>query len=186
MSSVGSPTLLFYGLQYGVREGMPQGCGPPVPTCSACSTLLNIFIGPGPSLVWAPEMHKKPPRGATWVARSVKCLTLAQVIISRFMSLSISAVSSELTLDPLSPSLSAPPPLEHSLCVSKINKYFFKRLKETCLKKKPSRASRYPQGSYRDIQNIVLLEGAGGGFPNCQEELLSGSWTKWRLTVLLT
>ena len=55
-------------------------------------------------------------RGA-WVAQSVKCLPLAQVVISRFVG-SSPALGSELTarsLEPascsVSPSLCAPPPL---------------------------------------------------------------------------
>ena len=55
-------------------------------------------------------------RGA-WVAQSVKCLTLAQVIISWFVSLSpvlgsvLTAQSLEPALDSVPSSLSAHPPL---------------------------------------------------------------------------
>ena len=43
------------------------------------------------------------------MAQSVKHLTLAQVVISQFMS--SSSTSGSVVLDPLSPSLSAPSPL---------------------------------------------------------------------------
>ena len=63
----------------------------------------------------------------TWVAQSVQCLTLSQVMISWFVG-SSSASGSVLTaqsLEPasnsVSPSLSAPPPLTLCLCLSKIN-----------------------------------------------------------------
>ena len=56
-------------------------------------------------------------RGA-WVAQSVKCRTLAQVMISRLVSTS-PAVSAENASDPVS--LSAPPPLILILSLSKIN-----------------------------------------------------------------
>ena len=70
-------------------------------------------------------------RGA-WVAQSVECLTLAQVMISWFIGSSptsgsvLTAQSPEPALDSVSPSLSAP--LQHMLCLSlslylsKINK----------------------------------------------------------------
>ena len=64
-------------------------------------------------------------RGA-WVAQSVKRSTLAQVMISRFESLSptsgfvLTAPSLEPVSDSVSPSLSASPRLV--LCLSKINK----------------------------------------------------------------
>ena len=53
--------------------------------------------------------------GGAWVAQSVKCLTLAQVTIWQFVSLSpasgfvLTAQNPEPALDSLSPSLSAPP-----------------------------------------------------------------------------
>ena len=56
-----------------------------------------------------------------WVAQMVKCLTLAQVMISQFMSLSpasgsvLTTQSLEAALDPVSPSLSAPSLLMLSL-----------------------------------------------------------------------
>ena len=56
-----------------------------------------------------------------WVAQSVKCQTLAQVMISQFVSSSptlgsvLTAQSLEPASDSLSPSLFAPPPLV--LCV---------------------------------------------------------------------
>ena len=62
----------------------------------------------------------------TWVVQVVKHLTLAQVMISQLMSLSpvsgsvLTAQSQEPTLDSVSPSLSAPPPL--TLCFSIKNK----------------------------------------------------------------
>ena len=48
------------------------------------------------------------------MAQSVECPTLAQVMISQLefeSSIRLSAVSEEPTLDPLSSSLAAPPPL---------------------------------------------------------------------------
>ena len=61
----------------------------------------------------------------TWVAQSVKWLTLAQVMISGFMSLSplsvLTAQSLKSALDSVSPSLSVPPLLMLCLCLSKIN-----------------------------------------------------------------
>ena len=63
------------------------------------------------------------------MVQSVKCPTLAQVMISRFVGLS-SASGSVLTAQSLQPasdsvsgSLSAPPPLVLCLSVSKINKH---------------------------------------------------------------
>ena len=62
----------------------------------------------------------------TWMAQSVKCPTLAQVMISRFVSSSptsgsvLTAQSLEPTLDSVSSSLSAPPQL--MLCLSLKNK----------------------------------------------------------------
>ena len=62
----------------------------------------------------------------TWVAQSVEHLTLAQVMISQFVSLSpvsgsvLRAQSLKPASDSVSPSLSALPPLV--LCLSKINK----------------------------------------------------------------
>ena len=65
--------------------------------------------------------------GGPWVAQSVKPLTLAQVMISLFMSLSpvLGSVPTAQSLEPasdsVSPSLSAPPLLALSLSFSKIN-----------------------------------------------------------------
>ena len=62
-------------------------------------------------------------RGA-WVASSVKRPTLAQVMISRFVSLSpasgsvLTNQSLEPALDSVSPSLSAPPPTLERLSMS--------------------------------------------------------------------
>ena len=72
---------------------------------------------------------EKQIRGA-WVAQSVKPLTSAQVMISRFVSLSaesgsvLTAQSLEPASGSVSPSLSAPPLLMLclSLSLSKINK----------------------------------------------------------------
>ena len=74
--------------------------------------------------------------GGTWVAQSVKRLILAQVMISQFLSSSpelgsvLTAWSLEPASDPVSPSLSAPPPT-HALSVclsfSKINIKKFKK-----------------------------------------------------------
>ena len=61
-----------------------------------------------------------------WVVQSVKCLTLAQAMISRFVGLSPTsgsvptAQSLEPALDSVSPSLSAPPLL--ALCLSLLKK----------------------------------------------------------------
>ena len=63
---------------------------------------------------------------SVWVAESVKGPTSARVMISRFASLSPtmdSAVSTKPAWDPLSPCLSAPPPLVFLLSLSKINKH---------------------------------------------------------------
>ena len=66
-------------------------------------------------------------RGA-WVAQSVKRPTSAQVMISWFVGSSpvsgsvLTVQSQELTLDSVSPSLSAPPLLVFCLSLSKINK----------------------------------------------------------------
>ena len=57
-----------------------------------------------------------------WVAQSIECLTLAQVMISQFVGSSptsgsvLTAQSLEPVSDSVSPSLSAPPPL--TLCLS--------------------------------------------------------------------
>ena len=65
---------------------------------------------------------KMGPLKGTWVAQSVKCPTLAQVMISWFVSLSpvsgsvLTAWSLEPALNSVSPSLSAPP--TRTLCVS--------------------------------------------------------------------
>ena len=60
----------------------------------------------------ARKANNKGHAWGTWVAQSVKCPTLAQVMISRFLSLSpvlgSLAVGTEPALDPVSPSLSAP------------------------------------------------------------------------------
>ena len=67
-------------------------------------------------------------RGAL-VAQSVECLTSAQVMISQFMGLSpmsgsvLTAQGLEPASDPVSPSLSAPPPLMLSASLSKVNKH---------------------------------------------------------------
>ena len=68
------------------------------------------------------KMNEK--RGA-WVAQSVECPTLAQVMISRFVGSSpalgsvLTAQSLEPALDSVSPSLSAPPPLVLHISLSK-------------------------------------------------------------------
>ena len=64
----------------------------------------------------------------TWVAQSVKPLTLARVMISWPMGSSpvlgsvLTAQGLEPASDPVSPFLSAPPPLTVCLSFSKINK----------------------------------------------------------------
>ena len=61
-------------------------------------------------------------KGGTWVAQSVKCLTSAQVMISRFVGSRptsgsvLTSQSLEPVSDSVSPSLSAPPPF--MLCLS--------------------------------------------------------------------
>ena len=65
------------------------------------------------------QLAEEPPVGV-WVAQSVKHQTLAQVMISWFMSsspTSVSTVSAEPTLDLLSP-LSVPPLLMRSLSLA--------------------------------------------------------------------
>ena len=70
----------------------------------------------------------------TWVAKSVERLTLAQVMISRLMSLSstsgsvLTAQSLEPAYDSVSPSLS-PPTHSYSVSVSPKNKHYLKNLK---------------------------------------------------------
>ena len=72
-------------------------------------------------------LQKVKHRGA-WVAQSVKRLTSAQVMILRSVGSSpasgsvLTVQSLEPVPDSVSPSLSAPPPLMLSLCLSKINK----------------------------------------------------------------
>ena len=64
-----------------------------------------------------------------WVAQWVKRPTLAQVMISQFVSLSpvlgsvLTAQSLEPASDSVSPSLSLPLPDLHSVSLSKINKH---------------------------------------------------------------
>ena len=71
---------------------------------------------------------KESVAGAAWVAQSVKCLTLAQVTISWFVSSSpaldsvLTAQSLEPASDSVSPSLSAPLPLALSLSLSLKNR----------------------------------------------------------------
>ena len=63
----------------------------------------------------------------TWVAQLVKHLTLAQVVISKFVGSNpmlgsvLMAQSLEPASDSVSPSLSDPPPF--MLCLSKMNKH---------------------------------------------------------------
>ena len=84
----------------------------------------------------------------TWAAQSVKLLTLAQVMILRFVSSSptsgsvLTAWILEPSSDSVSPSLSALPPLmlylSVSLSLSK-SKYTLKKLKAFMLQRKLSR-----------------------------------------------
>ena len=68
-----------------------------------------------------------------WVAQSVKHPTSAQVVISQLVGSSpvsgsmLTAQSLEPALDSVSPSLSAPPLLKVSVCLSlsKINKHYY-------------------------------------------------------------
>ena len=61
---------------------------------------------------------------SAWMAQSVECLTLAEVMISQFMGLSPAsgsvrtAQSQEPVWDSVSPSFSAPPPLTLPLSLS--------------------------------------------------------------------
>ena len=74
---------------------------------------------------------KMGPSWGTWVAQSVERLTLAQVMISRFVSLSpalgsvLTAQSLEPASDSVSPSLYPSPTHALSLCLSlsKLNKH---------------------------------------------------------------
>ena len=71
-----------------------------------------------------PQLKKVPQPRGTWVAQSVKRLTLAQVMISQILSSSpgigvcAEAQSLEPASDSVSPSLSAPPLLMLSLSPS--------------------------------------------------------------------
>ena len=62
--------------------------------------------------------------GGAWVVQSVKCLTLAQVMISRFVGSNptlgsvLTAQSLEFASDSVSPFLSVPPPFTLSLSLS--------------------------------------------------------------------
>ena len=77
---------------------------------------------------WKVTIKTVELRGA-WVAQSIKRLTSAQVMISQFVSSSpasgsvLTAQSLEPVSDSVSPSLSAPPLLMLSLCLSKINNH---------------------------------------------------------------
>ena len=70
------------------------------------------------------ERYKKSKGRGAWVAQSVKCLTLAQVMISRSVSSSpasgsvLTAQSLEPVSDSVSPSLSDPPPIHACLSLS--------------------------------------------------------------------
>ena len=70
---------------------------------------------------------KKVGNWGSWVAQSVECLTLAQVMILLSVSSSpasgsvLTAQSLEPASDSVSPSLSAPPLLMLCLCLKKIN-----------------------------------------------------------------
>ena len=74
------------------------------------------------------SLKNKLKRG-TWVAQSVKRLTLAQVVISQFVSSSpasgsvLTAQSLEPASDSVSPSLSVPSPLMLSFSLSLKNKH---------------------------------------------------------------
>ena len=75
------------------------------------------------------QLVKKESSSGAWVAQSVKRPTSAQVMISRFTSLSptlgcvLTAQSLEPDSDSVPPSLSAPPRLSLSLSLSKVNKH---------------------------------------------------------------
>ena len=78
--------------------------------------------------VYGPQVHQEAKKG-DWVAHGapwwlVKCLTLAQVVISQSMSSGptsgfvLTSPSLEPASDSVSPSLSAPPPLMFYLSLS--------------------------------------------------------------------
>ena len=72
----------------------------------------------------------------TWVAQSAKCLTLAQVMISRFMGSSptLDSVLTSRSLEPASdsefPFLCPSSTRAVSVSLSKMNKHFFFKKKE--------------------------------------------------------
>ena len=83
------------------------------PSVSPCPLFLTGFLSLIRSL--SPFSYKNPFLWGAWVAESVKRPTSAQVMISRFVSLSpasgsvLTVQSLEPALDSVSPSLSAPP-----------------------------------------------------------------------------
>ena len=96
----------------------------------SCPSVVFVYLLPFFEVL----SHKpKLSRGA-WVARLVKRSTLAQVMISQFVSSSLAsgsvltAQSLESALGPVSPSLSLCPSSTHAVCVSlsKINKHYKK------------------------------------------------------------
>ena len=96
-----------------------------IPACLRRKAVLHHFPRPpAPQNVtgFGDGTFKRGDEGGTWVARSVKRPTSAQVTISRFMRSSpllgsgLTARSPEPASDSGSPSLSAPPPL--TLCLS--------------------------------------------------------------------
>ena len=100
-----------------------------IPDSLLCYALFGVNIAT--STFWLVFVYldfKKCCFWGTWVAQSVEPLTLAQVMISWFVSSSpvsgfvLTAQSLEPASDSVSPSLSAPPSL--ALCLLKINKYF--------------------------------------------------------------
>ena len=112
------------------------GSGPASGSVLTAQSLEPAYDSVSPSLSAPPllvlclslknkQTFEKKLRGA-WVAQLVKCLTLAQVMILQFVSLSpmsgsvLTPHSLEPASDPVSPSLSAPPLL--TLCPSLKNK----------------------------------------------------------------
>ena len=94
-------------------------------------TVLNEKNRPVREALYICIIHKI---GGAWVAQSVECPTLAQVMISQFMSSGstsgsmLIAQSLEPALDSVSPSLAALAPLTPCLSLSLKNEQMFKKI----------------------------------------------------------